>query len=197
MFIEFPCPACGHMCKAHSEDVGKHAKCHCGHVIEIPAPSAPTEIDLMPPIATVEQESIAPLPPPVEFQLPPQFASELPATSPAESLPEHVEKKEVWRVVDRLPPLPTGAAYGNASTCFVCGQKIANGEARFRREVRTGHSSGQWVSRRSFGAGGRTYFSMKTLCVDCARRVDSNGCAAMVALIAAGPIVGAAVWWLA
>ncbi len=75
-----------------------------------------------------------------------------------------------FTVAARPRPLPAGAVYGNAATCYLCGRRIEKDEPRFRRQVRTGRSSGLWVSRRSYGGGERQYYGLRTLCTECTRR---------------------------
>ncbi len=54
------------------------------------------------------------------------------------------------------------------ANCYICGCASAN----HRREVYTGRSSGWFWSRRSYGQSYRSYYGLRTVCVDCAARID-------------------------
>jgi hypothetical protein len=56
------------------------------------------------------------------------------------------------------------------ATCFICGCSGAN----HRREVYTGRSSGWFWSRRSYGQSYRSYYGLRTVCGECAARIDRN-----------------------
>jgi hypothetical protein len=56
--------------------------------------------------------------------------------------------------------------------CFKCGAHVAPGEG-VRREVYTGHSSRMYYGRGIAGSTGRNY-GIRTLCRDCAARLDTG-----------------------
>jgi hypothetical protein len=56
--------------------------------------------------------------------------------------------------------------------CFNCGAVIPRGQG-YRREVYTGHSSWIYFGRRISGSRGNRY-AIRTLCADCAKRVDKQ-----------------------
>lgn len=87
------------------------------------------------------------------------------------------------------PTMPAGAAYGRQVDCYCCGCTIANGQPRFRRKVQSGQSVGNYLSRRSFGVSTRTYFGLRTLCIECARQHDASGCAGVVLILLATPLL--------
>jgi uncharacterized protein YgiM (DUF1202 family) len=55
------------------------------------------------------------------------------------------------------------------ATCYRCGAPNAN----YRRTTYTGFSTGSWWSNRSYGSGSRTYYGVRSVCQDCARRIDT------------------------
>jgi hypothetical protein len=79
--------------------------------------------------------------------------------------------------------LPVGAAVGRACSCYGCGRGIANGEPRFRRTVYTGDSRGGWLSKHSFGTTYRNYHGVRTVCQECAQRIDARGCAPFLIVV--------------
>lgn len=54
------------------------------------------------------------------------------------------------------------------ANCYHCGI----GGSSYRRYVHTGNSFGNWVSKRSYGSSSRSYYGLRTLCENCAARVD-------------------------
>jgi hypothetical protein len=213
------CPRCRTRLAVPDAAIGKHAVCaKCGdrftilklHIREDeeasaegpPEQDSPTETDL-PPIAAANELIEAPasgehqLPSPEKRECP--FCNRLIATTAERCLFCHqlVSEENQRYVAAARQLLPSGAAYGNATTCYLCGNAIVKDEPRFRREVNTGRSAGTWVSRRSYGVGARQYFSVKTLCADCARQVDSRGCAKAAAILILGPTAATVAWWLA
>jgi len=60
------------------------------------------------------------------------------------------------------------------ANCYVCGVYLPPHEPHYRREVPTGRSVGGWVSRRSYGAGSRAYYGLRTLCATCAAAKDAH-----------------------
>jgi len=54
------------------------------------------------------------------------------------------------------------------ATCYRCGAPNAN----YRRTTYTGYSTGSWWSKRSYGAGSRTYYGLRSVCEDCAKSID-------------------------
>jgi len=56
--------------------------------------------------------------------------------------------------------------------CFRCGTYMAPTATHFRRKVKTGSSSGGWVSARSAGSSSRSYYGMRSLCAACADAHD-------------------------
>lgn len=54
------------------------------------------------------------------------------------------------------------------ASCYHCG----TGGASYRRNVNTGTSFGSWVSKRSYGSSSRSYYGLRSLCENCAARVD-------------------------
>ena|ERR1700756_3786382 len=56
------------------------------------------------------------------------------------------------------------------ATCHLCGAS----DAHHRRETYTGHSSGSWFSRRSYGASSRSYYGVRTVCASCAQAIDKK-----------------------
>ena len=89
--------------------------------------------------------------------------------------------------------LPAGVAVGKACSCYGCGKGIANGEPRFRRTVYTGDSRGGWPSKSSYGGMYRNYRGVRTVCLNCARRIDARGCAPSFFLVILMLLVPAAV----
>lgn len=54
------------------------------------------------------------------------------------------------------------------ASCYHCGSSGSN----YRRWVKTGFSSGFWVSKRSSGSSSRNYYGLRTLCERCAANND-------------------------
>ncbi|MBT1685128.1 SH3 domain-containing protein [Dawidia soli] len=71
------------------------------------------------------------------------------------------------------------------ATCYRCGVPNAN----YRRTTYTGYSSGTWWSKRSYGAGSRTYYGVRSVCQDCARTIDRGNTIRFIFKIAIGAII--------
>lgn len=54
------------------------------------------------------------------------------------------------------------------ASCYLCG----NSNANFRREVQTGTSRSTYYSKNSTSFGTRTNSGLRSLCYDCAKRLD-------------------------
>lgn len=52
--------------------------------------------------------------------------------------------------------------------CYLCNKKIEAGKG-VRKEVYTGHSKTGGFTSRSFWIGGRKYYRMRLVCVECAK----------------------------
>lgn len=58
--------------------------------------------------------------------------------------------------------------------CYLCNKKIEAGKG-VRKEVYTGHSRTGGITSRSFWLGGRKYYRMRLVCVECAKPKPING----------------------
>ena len=58
------------------------------------------------------------------------------------------------------------------ASCYHCGIKIKSGEG-YRRQVLTSQSTRVYFSKRGGGSYGQTY-GLRTLCIDCAQKLDQN-----------------------
>lgn len=56
------------------------------------------------------------------------------------------------------------------ASCYHCGKSGAN----YRRNIMTGYSTGSWVSKRSYGTSSRNYYGLRTVCENCAARIDKR-----------------------
>jgi hypothetical protein len=67
------------------------------------------------------------------------------------------------------------------ASCYHCGKSGAD----YRRTVTTGFSRSNWVSKRSYGSGTRTNYSLRSLCENCAISVDKSNAisSAVIAII--------------
>lgn len=54
------------------------------------------------------------------------------------------------------------------ANCYLCG----NGNANYRRTVSTGTSYGIYSGRRSTSSSTRVYFGLRSVCEDCASKID-------------------------
>ncbi len=56
------------------------------------------------------------------------------------------------------------------ASCYHCGRTGAD----YRRTVETGFSRSNWVSKRSYGSGSSTSYSLRSLCENCAYNLDRS-----------------------
>ena len=54
------------------------------------------------------------------------------------------------------------------ASCYLCGDRNAD----YRRNVSTGSSYGAYYGRKSVSSSTRVYFGTRSVCEDCASRVD-------------------------
>jgi hypothetical protein len=54
------------------------------------------------------------------------------------------------------------------ASCYLCGDRNAD----YRRNVNTGSSYGTYYGKRSTSSSTRVYFGIRSVCEDCASRVD-------------------------
>ena len=129
------CPKCGARLAVPDDAIGHHATCSdCGdHFL-------------------LER---GPEPPPMAASDPPSEAGFLGTVLPPEQVCPHCNspaagercdecggrltelQASAFTVAARPRPLPAGAVYGNAATCYLCGRRIEKDEPRFRRQVHT------------------------------------------------------------
>jgi len=56
------------------------------------------------------------------------------------------------------------------ASCYHCGRSGAS----YRRTVTTGYSRGSWTSKKSYGSSSRTNYGVRSVCEDCALRIDKS-----------------------